>query len=137
MSVANELLKPRIVDVQAENSFCSKVALEPLERGFGHTLGNALRRILLSSIPGAAITECQIEGVLHEYSVVEGMHEDVIKSIINSGVPKIVYVSCNPATQARDMHILSKKYQVDRVRPVDMFPQTHHIESVALLTLRK
>ncbi len=92
MSVANELLKPRIVDVQAENSFCSKVALEPLERGFGHTLGNALRRILLSSIPGAAITECQIEGVLHEYSVVEGMHEDVIDVLLNlKGVALILH----------------------------------------------
>ena len=83
MSVTNELLKPRIVDVEMDGPLHSKVALEPLERGFGHTLGNALRRILLSSIPGAAITECEIEGVLHEYSVVEGMHEDVIDVILN------------------------------------------------------
>jgi DNA-directed RNA polymerase subunit alpha len=61
----------------------AKVTLEPLERGFGHTLGNALRRILLSSMPGAAITEAEIEGVLHEYSTVEGVQEDVIDILLN------------------------------------------------------
>jgi len=57
--------------------------LEPLERGFGHTLGNALRRILLSSMPGCAITEVEIEGVLHEYSTIEGVQEDVIEILLN------------------------------------------------------
>jgi DNA-directed RNA polymerase subunit alpha len=57
--------------------------LEPLERGFGHTLGNALRRILLSSIPGAAVTEVEIDGVLHEYSTIEGVQEDVINILLN------------------------------------------------------
>ncbi len=66
-----------------------------------------------------------------------GMHSAVAEMLLELEAPKLIYVSCNPATQARDMHILSKKYQVDRVRPVDMFPQTHHIESVALLTLKK
>jgi DNA-directed RNA polymerase subunit alpha len=61
----------------------AKVTLEPLERGFGHTLGNALRRILLSSMPGAAITECEIEGVLHEYSAIDGVQEDVIEILLN------------------------------------------------------
>jgi len=68
-----EFLKPRIVDVQSVNEHTAKVVLEPLERGFGHTLGNALRRILLSSMPGCAITGVEIEGVLHEYSAIEGM----------------------------------------------------------------
>jgi DNA-directed RNA polymerase subunit alpha len=63
----NEFLKPRIVDVQVVSDKHARVTLEPLERGFGHTLGNALRRILLSSMPGTAITEAEIEGVLHEY----------------------------------------------------------------------
>ena len=78
-----EFLKPRIVDVQVANDKHAKVTLEPLERGFGHTLGNALRRILLSSMPGAAITEAEIEGVLHEYSTIEGVQEDVIDILLN------------------------------------------------------
>jgi len=78
-----DLLKPRLVEVEAESAFRAKVSLEPLERGFGHTLGNALRRILLSSIPGAAVTEVQIEGVVHEYSSIEGVQEDVIDILLN------------------------------------------------------
>ena len=79
----NEFLKPRIVDVQVATDKHAKVTLEPLERGFGHTLGNALRRILLSSMPGAAITEVHIDGVLHEYSTIEGVQEDVIDILLN------------------------------------------------------
>jgi len=61
----------------------AKVTLEPLERGFGHTLGNALRRILLSSMPGCAVTEVEIDGVLHEYSSKEGVQEDIIEILLN------------------------------------------------------
>ena len=71
--LANEFLTPRNIEVQSDSPFRSKVPLEPLERGFGHTLGNTLRRILLSSMPGCAITEVQIDGVLHEYSTIEGL----------------------------------------------------------------
>ncbi|MEJ2643777.1 MAG: DNA-directed RNA polymerase subunit alpha [Gammaproteobacteria bacterium] len=78
-----EFLKPRIVDIQAINAQHARVAIEPLERGFGHTLGNALRRILLSSMPGAAVTGVEIEGVLHEYSTIEGVQEDVIDVLLN------------------------------------------------------
>ena len=78
-----EFLKPRIVDVQVVSGKHAKVTLEPLERGFGHTLGNALRRILLSSMPGSAVTEAEIEGVLHEYSTIEGVQEDVIDILLN------------------------------------------------------
>ena len=78
-----EFLKPRIVDVQVVSGKNARVTLEPLERGFGHTLGNALRRILLSSMPGAAVTEAEIEGVLHEYSTIEGVQEDVIDILLN------------------------------------------------------
>ena len=77
------LLKPRIVDVQVVNDRSAKVTLEPLERGFGHTLGNALRRILLSSLPGAAVVAAEIEGVLHEYTSIEGVQEDVIDILLN------------------------------------------------------
>lgn len=78
-----ELLKPRLVGVQKVNDTTAKVTLEPLERGFGHTLGNALRRILLSSMVGSAITEVEIDGVLHEYTTIEGVQEDVIEILLN------------------------------------------------------
>ena len=61
----SDLLKPRNIHVETISAYRARVELEPMERGFGHTLGNALRRILLSSIPGAAVTEVQIEGVVH------------------------------------------------------------------------
>jgi DNA-directed RNA polymerase subunit alpha len=78
-----ELLKPRLVGVQKLSDTRAKVTLEPLERGFGHTLGNALRRILLSSMVGAAVTEVEIDGVLHEYTTIEGVQEDVIEILLN------------------------------------------------------
>lgn len=79
----NEFLTPRTIDVTELSPTRAKVVLEPLERGFGHTLGNALRRILLSSMGGAAIVEVEIEGVLHEYSSIEGVQEDVIEILLN------------------------------------------------------
>lgn len=82
-SSATEFLRPRLVDMQALGPTHAKITLEPLERGFGHTLGNALRRILLSSMPGSAITEVKIDGVLHEYSTMEGVQEDVIEILLN------------------------------------------------------
>jgi len=79
----SDFLKPSIVNVQVINDRLAKVTLEPLERGFGHTLGNALRRILLSSLQGCAVTEVQIDGVLHEYSTLDGVQEDVIDILLN------------------------------------------------------
>ena len=78
-----EFLKPRLVDIEQVSSTRGKVTLEPLERGFGHTLGNALRRILLSSMPGCAVTEVEIDGVLHEYSTKEGVQEDILEILLN------------------------------------------------------
>ncbi|EOW1019210.1 DNA-directed RNA polymerase subunit alpha [Enterobacter kobei] len=78
-----EFLKPRLVDIEQVSSTHAKVTLEPLERGFGHTLGNALRRILLSSMPGCAVTEVEIDGVLHEYSTKEGVQEDILEILLN------------------------------------------------------
>ncbi len=78
-----EFLKPRLVDIETLSTTRAKVTLEPLERGFGHTLGNALRRILLSSMPGCAVTEVEIDGVLHEYSSKEGVQEDIIEILLN------------------------------------------------------
>jgi DNA-directed RNA polymerase subunit alpha len=77
------LLTPNAIKVQKLGSNHAKVILEPFERGFGYTLGNALRRILLSSMPGCAVTEAEIEGVLHEYSALEGVQEDVIDILLN------------------------------------------------------
>jgi DNA-directed RNA polymerase subunit alpha len=76
-------LKPRIIDVQTIAPNHAKVTMEPFERGYGHTLGNALRRVLLSSMPGFAATEVQITGVLHEYSTIEGVQEDVVDILLN------------------------------------------------------
>jgi len=78
-----EFLKPRLVDIDTIDTCRAKVTLEPLERGFGHTLGNALRRILLSSMPGCAVTEVEIDGVQHEYSSKEGVQEDIIEILLN------------------------------------------------------
>jgi DNA-directed RNA polymerase subunit alpha len=78
-----DFLKPRLVDIQAVSPLHARVALEPLERGFGHTLGNALRRILLSSMPGCAVVEVEIDGVLHEYTTIEGVQEDVLDILLN------------------------------------------------------
>ncbi|MDO8312965.1 MAG: DNA-directed RNA polymerase subunit alpha [Sideroxyarcus sp.] len=79
----NNLLKPRIIDVQRISATHAKVVMEPFERGYGHTLGNALRRILLSSMPGYAVTEVKIAGVLHEYSSIDGVQEDVVEILLN------------------------------------------------------
>jgi len=83
MISSSDFLIPRSIDVQKVSETRSKVILEPLERGFGHTLGNALRRILLSSMRGAAIVDVEIEGVSHEYSSIEGIQEDVIEILLN------------------------------------------------------
>ena len=78
-----EFLKPNVISVENIDETHARVTLEPLERGFGYTLGNALRRILLSSLPGAAVTEVRIEGVQHEYSSIPGVQEDVIEILLN------------------------------------------------------
>ncbi|MEI4771119.1 DNA-directed RNA polymerase subunit alpha [Psychrobacillus sp. FJAT-51614] len=79
-----EIEKPKIESVEiSENAKFGKFVVEPLERGYGNTLGNSLRRILLSSLPGAAVTSIQIDGVLHEFSTIEGVVEDVASIIMN------------------------------------------------------
>ena len=78
-----DLLVPTEIQVDDVTPNLSKITLEPLERGFGHTLGNALRRILLSSMPGAAVTDVAIDGISHEYSTIEGVREDVIDILLN------------------------------------------------------
>jgi DNA-directed RNA polymerase subunit alpha len=80
---ATALLKPRSIEVEAVGANAAVVTMEPFERGYGHTLGNALRRILLSSLPGFAPTEVKISGVLHEYSTLDGVQEDVVDILLN------------------------------------------------------
>ena len=81
--MSNALLKPRSIDVQNLSPMHARVVMEPFERGYGHTLGNALRRILLSSLEGYAPTEVSIAGVLHEYSTLDGVREDVVDLLLN------------------------------------------------------
>lgn len=80
---AIQMLRPRGIGIEHIGPHRAKIVIEPLERGYGHTLGNALRRVLLSSIPGYAITEVEMDGVLHEYTTVEGLQEDVIDVLLN------------------------------------------------------
>jgi DNA-directed RNA polymerase subunit alpha len=82
-SAIAEFLRPRVVKVTPTSPRDARVIIEPFERGFGHTLGNALRRVLLSSMPGSAITEAEIDGVLHEYTSIEGVQEDVVEILLN------------------------------------------------------
>jgi|TARA_B110000014_G_C20126106_1_gene600048 DNA-directed RNA polymerase subunit alpha len=81
--IIKDFLTPTEIVVEELGANRSKIILEPLEQGFGHTLGNALRRIMLSSMPGSAITEVNIDGVLHEYSTIEGVQEDVMNILLN------------------------------------------------------
>lgn len=94
----SELLKPRQVKVEEQQTYHAKVSIEPLERGFGHTLGNALRRILLSSVPGCAIVDLKIDGVLHEYTTIDGVQEDVIDIMLNLKGVGIIMHSKDEAT---------------------------------------
>lgn len=103
-SLVADFLTPKVINVEEVSSTHAKVILEPLERGFGHTLGNALRRILLSSMQGCAITEVEIDGVLHEYSSLEGLREDVIDILLNL---KEVAIVLNERDQAE--LVLAKK----------------------------
>ena len=93
----SQFLKPRIVDIQKFSDTRTRLVLEPLERGFGHTLGNALRRILLSSMEGAAVVEAQIDGVVHEYSAIDGVQEDVLDILLNM---KGIAVQLHDASEA-------------------------------------
>ena len=85
----NNFLKPKLVDIEMLNTSHAKITIEPLERGFGHTLGNALRRVLLSSLQGVAVFGIKIDGVLHEFSSIKGVREDVTDIVLN--VKKIIF----------------------------------------------
>lgn len=81
--LSSEMMVPRVAEAKYVAGRQARVVLEPMERGFGHTLGNALRRVLLSSIPGSAVTEVEIKGVKHEYDTLDGVREDVVDILLN------------------------------------------------------
>ena len=92
-----EIEKPKLECVELAENY-GKFVVEPLERGFGTTLGNSMRRILLSSLPGVAVTSVQIDGVLHEFTTIEGVKEDVTESILQGMFAMITLVdlsNCN------------------------------------------
>ncbi|MFN0038251.1 MAG: DNA-directed RNA polymerase subunit alpha [Burkholderiales bacterium] len=119
----NSFLKPRIIDVQTVAPFHAKVTMEPFERGYGHTLGNALRRVLLSSMPGYAPTEVKIAGVLHEYSTIDGVREDVVDILLN--LKGIVLKLHN-----RDEAVLNLKKQGEGVVTAADIEISHDVEII-------
>ncbi|MDE2599173.1 MAG: DNA-directed RNA polymerase subunit alpha [Rhodocyclaceae bacterium] len=130
---SSALLKPRIIDVQTLSPVHARVVMEPFERGYGHTLGNALRRILLSSLPGAAVTEVSIDGVLHEYSTLDGVREDVVDILLNlKGVVfKLQNRSEVQLTLARDGEGVVKAGDIELPHDVEIINPDHVIAHVA------
>lgn len=114
------LLKPNLVDVVSHSANHSKIVIEPLERGFGHSLGNALRRVMLSSILGCAVTEVKIEGVLHEYSTIDGVQEDVIDILLNLKKLAIVLHSKDEITLSLRKKGIGKVTAADITLPHDV-----------------
>ena len=113
----NEFLTPQHIDVTSKGPTHARIILEPLERGFGHTLGNALRRILLSSMSGCAIVEVDINGVEHEYGAIEGVQEDVMEILLNLKGVAVVMEGRDDTTVTLDVlgpgPVLAGDIQVD------------------------
>ena len=127
-----DLLSPRVIKLESQYELHSKVSIEPFERGFGYTLGNAMRRVLLSSLPGSAITEVQIDGVLHEYTTIDGVQEDVVEILLN-----LKNVAINLQARNEANFVISKKgpgkitagdIQVDQ--DVVIVNPDHHIATI-------
>ena len=120
---SSAFLKPRIIDVQNISPFHARLTMEPFERGYGHTLGNALRRTLLSSMPGYAATEVKMAGVLHEYSTIDGVQEDVVDILLNlKGVVLKMH--------GRDEAMLTLKKSGEGVVTAGDIEQQHDVEIV-------
>jgi DNA-directed RNA polymerase subunit alpha len=117
------LLKPKAINVEPLGGHRAKVTLEPFERGYGHTLGNALRRVLLSSMPGFAPTEVKINGVLHEYSTIDGVQEDVVDILLN--LKGIVLKLHN-----RDEVVLNLKKQGESIVTAGDIEASHDVEII-------
>ena len=127
-----DLLVPTEIQVDDITPNLSKVTLEPLERGFGHTLGNALRRILLSSMPGAAVTDVTIDGISHEYSNIEGVREDVINILLNIKDMPVSLIEGNSAEIVLDVtgpcDVLASSFTVPA--NVELVNQDFHIATI-------
>ena len=127
-----DLLVPTEIQVDDTSPTLSKVTLEPLERGFGHTLGNALRRILLSSMPGAAITDVVIDGISHEYSTIEGVREDVIDILLNLKELPVKVIEGNTAEITLDVtgpcDVTAASFEVPG--NVELPDAEHHVASL-------
>ncbi len=122
MSVS-EFLKPRIASLTQLGENRTRIVLEPLERGFGYTLGNSLRRVLLSSMPGAAVVEVEINGVLHEYTAIDGVQEDVVDILLNL---KLLAISMH----ARDEATLTFNAKGEGVATAGDIQVDHDVEIV-------
>ena len=127
-----DLLVPTEIQVDDISPTLSKVTLEPLERGFGHTLGNALRRILLSSMPGAAVTDVVIDGITHEYSTIEGVREDVIDILLNIKDMPVKVIEGDTAEIVLDVtgpcDVLASSFEVPG--NVELVDQVFHVASI-------
>ena len=127
-----DLLVPTEIQVDDISPTLSKVTLEPLERGFGHTLGNALRRILLSSMPGAAVTDVVIDGISHEYSTIEGVREDVIDILLNLKELPVKVIEGNVAEITLDVtgpcDVTAASFEVPG--NVELVDQDFHVASI-------
>jgi DNA-directed RNA polymerase subunit alpha len=127
-----DLLVPTEIQVDDVTPNLSKITLEPLERGFGHTLGNALRRILLSSMPGAAVTDVAIDGISHEYSTIEGVREDVIDILLNIKDMPVNVIEGNHAEIALDVtgpcDVLASSFEVPGT--VELVNPDFHIATI-------
>jgi len=127
-----DLLVPTEIQVENISDTVSKVTLEPLERGFGHTLGNALRRILLSSMPGAAVTDVVIDGISHEYSTIEGVREDVIDILLNLKDMPVKLIEGNEAELKLSVkgpcEVTSSSFEAPG--NVDLTDADHHVVSL-------
>ena len=120
---SDTFLTPRIINVQNISPLHAKVTMEPFERGYGHTLGNAIRRVLLSSMPGFAPTEVQISGVVHEYSALDGVQEDVVDILLNL---KGIVLKLHNATEA----VLILKKQGEGVATAGDIEVGHDVEII-------
>ncbi|MBU1237471.1 MAG: DNA-directed RNA polymerase subunit alpha [Gammaproteobacteria bacterium] len=130
---SNSLLKPRIIDVQTLSPVHARVVMEPFERGYGHTLGNALRRILLSSMPGVAPTEVSIDGVLHEYSTLDGVREDVVDILLNMKGVVLKMHNRNEATLhlSKDGEGIVTARDIETTHDVEIINPDHIIAHIA------
>ena len=130
------LLKPKSIQVEQISVNRAKVSLEPFERGYGHTLGNALRRVLLSSMVGHAPTEVTIAGVLHEYSSIDGVQEDVVNILLNLKGVVFKLVSRDEVTLSlrKDTEGVVTAGDIQTPHDVEIVNPSHHIATLSVGT---